>query len=119
MKTLFTGAPPLDWSLEAKRRMRALPIVVPEPLRKDGGPLERGAVRRGVRPPRQTGPDEALRFAVGLGPIGSRPEVAQVEPAPEELEALRPAAGAVIGHQGRDCRLSGSLATPACSVMAQ
>ena len=54
-------------------------VVVPEPAVKGGGALRAGAVDRAVGPAAEQGADEALGFAVGLGPVGAGAQVADPE----------------------------------------
>ncbi len=82
--------------------MRALSVVVvDEPLERKSSLAGRGE-DLDVQALGQDRPDPALRLAVGLGPIGAGPEVAQAEPAPGATEDPTPVRAAVVGQEALD-----------------
>src|SRR5579859_6724261 len=82
--------------------MRSKMIVGGEVSRQAGGTGGGVVERLGVGPLGQQGADEALRFAVGLGPVGAR--LAQADPQPRSggHEQLRAIAATVVGEDALD-----------------
>src|SRR3954453_6309445 len=75
-----------------------MPVVWVQPDRQRTGAVVRGGVGLSVGPFAQSGLDEALGFAVGLGRIGLGPDVLEAEIAAGRAEGLGAIAGAIVGH---------------------
>jgi hypothetical protein len=82
--------------------MRSPEIVVVQVSREAVGSLGRGRVGSFVGPFAQQGLYEAFGFSVGLGAIGTSPQVAQLELLADGFEPVGDIAGAVVGHDGLD-----------------
>src|SRR5215210_4720139 len=77
-------------------------VVVPEPAVKGGGAVGAVAVDGAVGPAAEQGADEALCFAVGLGPVGAGAQVADAERAAGEGVQRRSVGRAVVCDDALD-----------------
>ena len=74
-------------------------VVVPEPSVKGCGPLLGVAVERAVGPATEHRADEALRLPIGLGPVGSDPQVTDSQRSAGDRVDGRDVGAAVICEQ--------------------
>src|SRR6267142_2114133 len=93
---------PRDGGPTLQTAVRAMPVVVMEPLGELSAPLVGVSIEAGVGPLEQGGFDEALDLAIGARGVGPREEMLEAEPVAAPGEAARPVARAVIGHHRGD-----------------
>src|SRR5690606_13486204 len=95
----------------AEAGMRAMPVVLMQPVREVPGTLARRLVGAGIGPFAQRRLDEALGLAVGSWCVGFGAHVLDTQSSAQPAEAPRLVAGAVVGeHAGEADAQTGVIA---------
>ena len=82
--------------------MGSVPIVSVHPGYEGASSVSGGVVASTVGPLFLEGADKPFGLSVGLGSVGLRVQVSDLELIAESVEAFRDVAGAVVGHDALD-----------------